>query len=263
MQPTTVTAPPVVPRRWLVTELWLVFALSLGASAVRALVQLVSALTSGVPLGHQAALLNGSLAPGRPWTDLVLQLVALTAGLVPVALALHLLTRSGDGAAAIGFDLRHRRADLTRGVVLAAVVGGTGLAFYAAVHAAGLDLTVVAEDLPSVWWRIPVLVLSAAQNAVLEEVLVGGYLLTRLRRLGWGDGRALAVSAVLRGSYHLYQGFGGFAGNLVMGLLFGRLYQRWGRVGPFIAAHTLIDVVAFVGYALLAGHVSWIPTPPG
>ena len=251
-----------VPRRWLVAELWLVFALSLGASGVRALVALVADLATGVPLGQQAALLNGSLAPGRPWLDLVLQLVHLAAATVPVALALHLLARSGEGRRTIGFDLRRAGSDLRRGVALAAVVGGSGLAFYLAVHASGLNLTVVAEDLPTVWWRIPVLVLSAAQNAVLEEVLVGGFLLHRLRQLGWGDRRALAVSAVLRGSYHLYQGLGGFAGNLVMGLLFGRLYQRWGRVGPFIAAHTLIDTVAFVGYAVLAGHVSWLPTPP-
>ena len=252
-----------VPRRWLGIELWLVMGLSLSASGVRALVALVADLATGVPLGQQAAVLNGSLAPGRPELDLVLQLFRLAAGLAPVALALHLLTRSGESARTIGLDRSRPRADLLRGVVLAAVVGGSGLAFYLAVHAAGADLTVVAEDLPAAWWRIPVLVLSAAQNAVLEEVLVGGYLLHRLRQLGWGDGRALAVSAVLRGSYHLYQGLGGFAGNLVMGLLFGRLYQRWGRVGPFIVAHTLIDTVAFLGYALLAGHVSWLPTPPG
>lgn len=252
-----------MPRRWLAVELWLVMGLSLGASGVRALVALVAAVATGVPLGEQAAVLNGSLAPGRPVLDLVLQLVRLAASLVPVALALHLLTRSGEGARTIGLDLSRPRPDLLRGVALAALVGGTGLAFYLAVHALGADLTVVAEDLPDVWWRVPLLVLSAAQNAVLEEVLVGGYLLHRLRQLGWGDGRALALSAVLRGSYHLYQGLGGFAGNLVMGLLFGRLYQRWGRVGPFVVAHTLIDTVAFVGYAVLAGHVSWLPTPPG
>ena len=250
-----------VPRRWLVTELWLVFALSLGASAVRAVVALVAALLSGRSLADQDAVLNGSLAPGRPWLDLTLQLVYLVAALVPVALALHLLTRSGEDRRTIGLDAGRPGPDLARGAVLAAVVGGTGLAFYLAVHAAGLALTVVPEALPAVWWRIPLLVLSAAQNAVLEEVLVGGYLLHRLRQLGWGDGRALAVSAVLRGSYHLYQGLGGFVGNLVMGLLFGRLYQRWGRVGPFVVAHTLIDTVAFVGYAVLVGHVSWLPAP--
>ena len=65
---------------------------------------------------------------------------------------------------------------------------------------------------------------------------------------------------MLRGSYHLYQGFGGFAGNLVMGLLFGWLYLRWGRLTPLVVTHTLLDVGAFLGFALLAGHVSWLPT---
>ena len=45
----------------------------------------------------------------------------------------------------------------------------------------GSNLTVVPESLPHVWWRIPVLVLSALQNATLEEVLVVGYLLHRLQ----------------------------------------------------------------------------------
>jgi hypothetical protein len=86
-----------------------------------------------------------------------------------------------------------------------------------------------------------------------------GYLLHRLSQLGWRPGHALTVSALLRGSYHLYQGFGGFAGNVVMGLIFGRLYQRWGRAAPLVVAHTLIDGVTFVGYTLLHGHVAWLP----
>jgi membrane protease YdiL (CAAX protease family) len=260
--PAASAPPPPTPRSWLVTELWLVFALSLGASAVRAAISLVADLAAGVPLTQQSAVLNASLAPGRPALDLLLQLTGLGFALVPVLLAVHLLTRSGEGGAALGLDRPRPRFDLTRGVLLAAVIGGSGLAFYLAVHAAGLNLTVVPEDLPATWWRTPVLLLSAAQNAVLEEVLVAGYLLHRLRQLGWRDGRALALSAVLRGSYHLYQGLGGFAGNLVMGLVFGRLYQRWGRIGPLVVAHTLIDAVAFLGYAYLAGHVSWLPTPP-
>jgi hypothetical protein len=47
-----------------------------------------------------------------------------------------------------------------------------------------------------------------------------------------------------------------------MGLLFGRLYQRWGRVRPLVVAHPLIDAVAFLGHANLAGHVGRLPTPP-
>lgn len=249
------------PRRWLVTEIWLVFALSLGAAGVRAAIDLLADLSSGQSLTSQVALLNGSQAPGRPWLDLFLQLDSLVVGVVPVLLVVHFLTRSGENRSVIGLDLARARSDFGRGAVLAAVVGGAGLGLYLASHAAGVNLTVVPESLPAVWWRIPVLLLSALQNGVLEEVLVAGYLLHRLRQLGWSDDKALITSAVLRGSYHLYQGLGGFAGNAVMGLIFGRLYQRWGRVMPLLVAHTLMDAVAFIGYAELAGHVGWLPTP--
>jgi membrane protease YdiL (CAAX protease family) len=120
-------------------------------------------------------------------------------------------------------------------------------------------LNVVAESLPAVWWRIPVLLLSAFQNGLLEEVVVLGYLITRLRKLGVSPVYAVAISATVRGSYHLYQGLGGFLGNAVMGVIFGVLFLRWKRATPMIIAHTLIDAVAFVGYALLVGHVSWLP----
>jgi membrane protease YdiL (CAAX protease family) len=259
-EPVTPAVQPV-PRRVLVQEVWLVFALSLGAEGVRALIDLIADATNGQALKVQVATLNASKAPGRPWLDLSLQITSLVLGVVPVLLVLHFLLRSGEDRHSIGFDVRRPLRDVLRGAALAAVVGGAGLAFYLVVHAAGVNLTVVAENLPPVWWRYPVLVLSAAQNGILEEVLVAGYLLRRLGQLGWGENSALLVSATLRGSYHLYQGLGGFAGNFVMGLVFGRLYQRWGRVAPLVVAHTLMDTVAFVGYALLVGHVSWLPTP--
>lgn len=258
----TAAAPTAASRRVLVQEIWLVFGLSLGASGLRALLDLISDLNSGVPLSKQATALNVSHAPGHPWIDLWFQLFDIVIGVVPVLLALHFLTRSGESRHDIGLDARRPSYDAIRGAALAALVGGAGLGFYLLAHASGANLTVVAEDLPSVWWRYPILVLSAAQNGLLEEVLVVGYLLRRLRQLGWSDNRALALSAVIRGSYHLYQGLGGFAGNLIMGIIFGRLYQRWWkRTAPLFIAHTLMDSVAFVGYALLVGHVSWLPTP--
>ena len=251
-------APP--SRRLVVQEVWLVFALSLGASGVRALLDLLADLANNVPLSKQSTALNVSQAPGHPWVDLSYQLFGIAVGVVPVLLVLHFLARSGESRHDIGFDFRDRWRDLLRGACLAAVVGGAGLGLYLVAHASGANLTVVAEALPAVWWRIPVLVLSAAQNAVVEEVIVVGYLLRRLGQLEWAWPSALAASALLRGSYHLYQGLGGFFGNVVMGLIFCLLYRRWGRVGPLVAAHALIDTTAFVGYAVLAGHVSWLPT---
>jgi len=45
---------------------------------------------------------------------------------------------------------------------------------------------------------------------------------------------------------------------VVLGLVFGRVWQRQNRLWPLIIAHGVIDVVAFVGYALLVGRVSWL-----
>ncbi|MGW4644640.1 CPBP family intramembrane glutamic endopeptidase [Sphaerisporangium sp. NPDC004334] len=240
-------------------ELIVVFAVSLGASALRSLISLIGSLTAPAELKAQHAVLVGTRAPGRPWLDLSLQLADIAIALAPVALVAYLLVRSGESARTIGADLREPGRDLLRGALLAAVVGGTGLAFYLMALRSGINLDVVPDRLPDVWWRVPILLLAAAQNGVLEEVIVSGYLLHRLDALGWRPWRAVHLSATLRGSYHLYQGFGGFVGNVAMGLLFGRLYQRWGRAMPLVVAHTLIDAVAFVGYGLLRGRVSWLP----
>lgn len=252
----------LLSRRLLLVELVVVLALSLGRSAVYSVVNLLEAATAPGGLAGQTASMNGSYAPQRPWFDLVYQLLAFGFSLVPVLLAGYLLVRSGAGLR----ELWARGGawltglDLARGAAIAAGVGSVGVAFYLVMHALGLSLTVVPDNLPDVWWHIPVLVLSALENAIVEEVLVLGYVLVRLRQLGLGDLTAIVVAAVLRGSYHLYQGLGGFVGNLVMGLLFGWLYRRWGRVMPLVVAHTLLDIGAFVGYAVLAGQVSWLPT---
>lgn len=250
-----------VSRRVLRSETLLVLALSLGASGVSALISFIGSLTKPGGLKDQAATLNGSYTPGRPWLDLAWQLFGIASALVPVALVAHLLIREGAGLRTLGLDRARPGPDLGRGTLVAAGIGSAGLAFYLVARAAGFNLTVVPESLPDVWWKFPVLILSAVQNSLVEEVIVVGYLLRRLGQLGWTPMAALVASSVLRGSYHLYQGIGGFIGNLVMGVVFVLLYRRWGRVGPLVVAHALLDIGAFVGYALLAGRVDWLPTP--
>ena len=252
------TLPPLT-RRMLGWEIIVVFAVSLGASALFAVINLIGALTAPQKLASQQAVLVGSMAPGRPLLDLTLQLASVLTTLAPVALVFYLLAREGEGPSVLGLDTTRPASDIARGAVLAAVIGGTGLALYIAAFHLGISRNVVPETLPSVWWRYPVLVLDAAQNGILEEVLVLGYLLRRLDQLGWAPAKAIALAAVVRGSYHLYQGFGGFIGNAILGVIFGVLYKRWGRITPMVIAHTLIDTGAFVGYALLHGHVSWLP----
>jgi membrane protease YdiL (CAAX protease family) len=254
-QRATLSLPPPSYLRW---EIFVVFAVSLGASGLNALLDLVGALLSKQSLSSQQALLVGPLS-SVSWFDLVLQLVSIAEDLVPVVLVLYLMARSGERPSVIGLDASQPRKDLLRGVVIAAVIGGAGLGLYVAAFRLGMSLTIVPEDLPAVWWRIPVLLLSALHDGLLEEILVIGYLLRRLDQLGWTPWKAIAVAAILRGSYHLYQGFGAFIGNAVMGVIFGVLYRRWGRVTPLIIAHSLIDAVTFVGYAYLVHKVSWLP----
>ena len=75
------------------------------------------------------------------------------------------------------------------------------------------------------------------RHAVVEEVIVVGYLLDRFGKFGWCMPLAIFASSMLRGSYHLYQGFGPFIGNAVMGVVFAWLYTKTRRVMPLVIAH--------------------------
>ncbi|MGV8978264.1 MAG: CPBP family intramembrane glutamic endopeptidase [Cellulomonas sp.] len=237
--------------RRLGVEIWIVLGLSLGRSAIYAVVDIVARLTAGPPLAQQTTTLNASQSP-RPYLDLTYQLLSIGFALVPVALALFLLSGQGRSAVRrIGLDAVRPLRDVGIGVGLAAVIGIPGLGLYAVGRLLGITVQVQASALNAAWWTIPVLVLAALQNALLEEVVAVAYLMERLRDLRWRTPLILAASALLRGSYHLYQGFGPFLGNVVMGLVFAEYYRRKRRVLPLVVAHMLLDVVAFVGYALV------------
>jgi membrane protease YdiL (CAAX protease family) len=142
------------------------------------------------------------------------------------------------------------------GFALAAAIGIPGLGLYLGARALGLAAKVVATDVVEYWWTIPMLLLSAIGASLLEEVIMIGYLFTRLRERGVSDTKIIWLSAILRGTYHLYQGFGGFVGNMIMGLLFGYIYKRTGKLVPLLFAHFLLDAAIFVGYAWAA---TWLP----
>jgi membrane protease YdiL (CAAX protease family) len=241
--------------RW---ELLVVFTVTFGLSGLQSLLSLVDALLRPVPLGDQHVAINAPQA-SVSLLDMALQLTSVLRLVSWAALGAYLLWRGGIGPHSIGLDGRRPRRDILGGLGIAALIGIPGLGLYLTAHALGLSLTVQPSTLDGTWWRVPVLVLSAFGNALAEEVLIVGYLLTRLRQLGLSENRGLWGSAILRGSYHLYQGFGGFIGNLVMGLVFGRIWQRTNRLWCLVIGHATIDTVAFLGYALLHGHVGWLP----
>ncbi|GAA1109082.1 CPBP family intramembrane glutamic endopeptidase [Nocardiopsis metallicus] len=256
----TTTVPDLLPGRTLLRwEILCVLALSLGAAAVSATISFLGVLTAPESMADQTASLIRSRAEDRPWLDLSFQLYAVVFALAPVALVVYLLHRSGESARTIGFDAKRPGFDAWTGAGLAALIGAGGLVVYVVSWQLGLTRTIVPSTLDGNWWDTLVLVLQALKNGLLEEVIVVGYLLHRLGQLGWSPWKAVLASSVLRAFYHLYQGVGMFFGNLVMGLVFGWFYVRYGRVMPLVVAHTVIDIVAFVGAVYLLGRVDWLP----
>ncbi|WP_067532240.1 CPBP family intramembrane glutamic endopeptidase [Nocardia crassostreae] len=239
-------------------EIAVVLIVTFGLSGANAALSLLESALSPGGVGAQTIALNPSRA-AQSAIDLLFQFLSVARLLGWAALGLYLLWRSGIGPRLIGLAARLRwKADVLPGLVLAAVIGIPGLGLYLTAHALGVSVTIVPGSL-EYWWRLPMLVLTAWANSAAEEVLVVAYLITRLRQLGWSENRSLLASALLRGSYHLYQGVGGGLGNVVMGLIFGRYWQRTNRLWPLLLAHALIDTIAYLGYAALRGHVSWLP----
>lgn len=279
--------------RW---EIGIVLALSLGRSGVYAIVDLIEKATRA-PLSDQVTTLNPPLAP-RPLFDLTYQLLGIGFALVPVLLVFHLLWIHGRNPfRTFGLDLRRPVRDLGWGALLFLVMGLGTLLVYAVGRAAGLTTAMVANAMNEHWWTTPVLILSALRHSLLEEVIVVAWLidrlsyLQRLRSAHPDDGRfggqdmaasgvagergllrgtsgafwpvnpwvVVVVSALLRASYHLYQGVGPGVGNVVMGLVFAGFYLKYRRVMPLVVAHLLLDVAGFVGYPLLA-QLGWFGT---
>lgn len=217
-------------------ELGVVLLITFGMQGVRSLLRLIDALLQPAPLNEQSVALHPQQT--TTWLDPLLQ--ATSSGILIGWGLLVLMLLEKDGIRMP----RLRRLDLGQGALLAAVIGIPGLAFYLGALHFGFSKEVVPNsDWISILWSFA--------NGFAEETVVVFWLLTRLRQVGWGAPAAIAASAGLRGSYHLYQGVSAGVGNIVMGVVFAWVYHRTGRVWPLIIGHFLIDVVAFLGYPLL------------
>jgi membrane protease YdiL (CAAX protease family) len=241
-------APEETPRR-IRAEILIVFGLSLGQAAVWAIINLIERYQATTPVGQQTTTVNPSRSDIE-YLDLIRQVLVIGFRLMPVLLALYLLSMYGRGwAARVGLagDGRRWGKDLAMGAGLAAAIGIPGIGLYALAREMGQSVRIDTSGLPDQWWAATILLMAAASWGILEEVLVVGYLMTRLSDLRLSVPTIIITSAVLRGAYHLYQGWPMALGNVVMGLVFAWAYHRTGRLLPMIAAHSLMDVVAFVG----------------
>ncbi|MDO4909028.1 MAG: CPBP family intramembrane metalloprotease [Corynebacterium sp.] len=207
-------------------------------SGLRSLVSLIQAALNPAPLSSQTVTLNA----GAIISQLLSAVVLFAWG----ALALYLL-RTVNPPTTLS-KLRPGAA-IGWGVGLAALIGLPGLAFYYTALQLGLtkEVVIAGSSLFVIW---------ALANAFGEEVVVVHWFTTRLEQLGWKPWMFILASAILRGSYHLYQGYSAGLGNIIMGLIFGYFYYKKRNYWPLVLAHGLIDTVAFAGYPLFASIIS-------
>lgn len=237
--------------RW---EIILVLAVTFGVSGLRSILRLIEALTDTRNLNEQTAELN-SQQSHLPWLDPLMQIISsgvlfAWGGLALFLLLRHVPLRTNLAPRTIW---RMRAKDWGHGAGLAAIIGVPGLLFYVTAVQLGLSKQIDPSAMEDSLWKLPLLVLNAWANGWAEEIVVVAWLATRLRQLRVSWVWVFAGSALLRGSYHLYQGISAGFGNIVMGLLYLWYWRKTGRIWPLIIAHGLIDTVAFVGYAILGG----------
>lgn len=232
--------------RW---ELLLILGITFGTSGLRAIARLIEATVSPEALNEQKATLNQAQST-LPWLDPILQLLSSGVLFAWGGLAMFLLLRHLPTPALVR-SWRLRGRDWLHGAGLAALIGLPGLAFYLGAVHLGLSKQVVPTGLDESWWRIPLLIVNSWVNGFAEELVVVAWLSTRFRQLRISWAWVFAASALLRGSYHLYQGYSAGLGNVIMGVIYLWYFKRTGRIWPLVIGHGLIDTVAFVGYAVL------------
>ncbi|MDO4929149.1 MAG: CPBP family intramembrane metalloprotease [Corynebacterium sp.] len=254
---TTIPAHNLHSRSYSTGRLWweiaLVLLVSFGRSGLRAIFQLVDALLATSNLNEQATVLYSQQSQSS-WLDIALQLCSALTLCAWGGLAAYLLWASHNWSWPTWRALFRGRS-WAQGAGLAALIGLPGLGLYILALQMGWTKYVIPASFEQAWWELPVLWVHSFANAFAEEMIVVAFLVTRLRQLDKSWALAIGASALLRASYHLYQGVSAGFGNLLMGLIFAAFYAKTGKVWPLIIAHFLIDAVAFSGYAL--GASSW------
>jgi membrane protease YdiL (CAAX protease family) len=145
-----------------------------------------------------------------------------------------------------GWRLSHFNIELNwSGVLVGALLFGVSLLLDALIwslfakHGAAREIVEEIHRTKAVS-AIVVLTVSGI-NGAFEEFFLTGYLLKVLRSAG--ASAALGVSALVRLSYHLYQGPLGALTVMAFGILLTAFYWRYRRLWPVICAHILADVI--------------------
>ena len=95
-----------------------------------------------------------------------------------------------------------------------------------------------------------VLLIAMVANALMEELFVRAYLITRLRQLGMSVAPVVLISSALWAAYHMYLGSYFMGETFIIGLIFGVFFVMSRRLWPLVIAHTLLNLLVYVQMAL-------------
>ena len=181
----------------------------------------------------------------QPVVNLVLGILDYLPVAAVVPLALFLLSRTGQTPTFMGLVRPRFVADVLPGLGIAAASFGSELVLLIPLapliaHHSSLINQVPVGHVPGYYviWGIAI----SLTTAITEEVLVNGYLITRLGQLGWTPRSALVLSLILRTSYHVYYGIG-FLLTIPFGYFVTRSFQKHRRLTRSITAHFLFDAI--------------------
>ena len=244
LEPLPIVMPDGVPppRRTIVIETWFVMVAFLAAPLASAVVVFAQHYQGDTGISRFPTIVSDPLA------NMVLGIIAYAPLVALVPLALLLLTRTGQPPATIGLGRLRLKTDIVPafGLVALAFLGEYALLIPFApllAHNSKLVNPVPVGHVPGYYviWGLS----ASAITAIAEETFVNAYLITRLQQLGWSPGRALALSLVLRTSYHVYYGVA-FLLTVPFGYFVTRSFQKHRRLNRAIAAHFLYDAILFI-----------------
>jgi membrane protease YdiL (CAAX protease family) len=232
-------------RKSLVVETWFVMLAFLLPSVTGAVVVLVQ---------HVSGVGNITRFPvivaGHPLTNLLVGILSYLSVAAMVPLALLLLTRTGQPPKILGLGPPSFVLDVwpSLGLVLASFASEFVLAIVLSPVLAHGTNKIAVGKVPGYYviWGLAI----SAVTAIAEEVLVNGYLITRLSQFGWTPKAALILSLTLRTSYHVYYGVG-FVLTIPFGYFVTRSFQKHHRLNRSIAAHFIFDAI-LTSIAILA-----------
>jgi membrane protease YdiL (CAAX protease family) len=204
------------------------------ASTLAAIAYLVMHITTGF------AYSSDELITGEPGLSLAIAAGITLSEFAAAGLVVFLLVRNGEGIGSIGLGGHRFKKDLALvlpvWIFVQVIPQEVGSAISTGLHLP--RWTVGGPELPAAFLAIALL--TSLQAAVVEEVVVLGYLVRRLEQRGWSATMVVVIAVLVRVSYHLYYG-PGILPIVLWALASVLMYRRLRRLLPFIICHFVWD----------------------